>query len=154
METEPRYTPSNRSSRPRTVWLYVACAVSLGVSAVYGGLILMLERADEPLGLPLEWLDDTPFQDYLVPGVTLFTVFGIGSFVVVFGILTRRAWAWIAAVGLGVAQIGWIGIEMFLLRMIHPLHVVYGGLGVVLVSLATRPSVREYLANREDTDVS
>lgn len=154
MGTEQRLAPSIRSSRPLAVWLYVACAVSLGISAIYGGLVLMLEPADEPLGMPLDWLDDTPFQDYFVPGVTLFSVFGIGSFVVVFGVLTRRAWAWVAAVGLGVAQIGWIVAEVFFLRMIHPLHAVYGGLGAVLVGLATRPSVREYLAVREDTDAS
>lgn len=150
MAATQRRSSSARATRPLAVRIYVLCTFSLGISAVYGGAILMLERANDPLGMPLEWLDDTPFRDYFVPGLTLFSVFGIGSFAVVFGILRRRVWAWAAAVGLGVAQIVWIAAEVFFLRMIHPLHVVYGGLGAVLVALATRPSVREYLADQTD----
>lgn len=150
MATKRRYTRSARTPRPLAVRLYVLCAVSLGISAVYGGAILMLERASDPLGMPLEWLDDTPFRDYFVPGLTLFSVFGVGSFVVVFGVLRRRAWAWIAAVWLGLAQIVWIAVEVFYLRTIQPLHVAYGGLGAVLVALATRPSVHEHLTVREE----
>lgn len=154
MITTQQDTPPEDGPRPLAVRLYVLCAVSLGISAIYGGMILMLERANDPLGLPLEWLDETPFRDYFVPGLTLLSVFGVGSFVVVFGVLRRRAWAWIAAVGLGVAQIVWIAVEVFFLRMVQPLHVAYGGLGAVLVALATRPSVREYLTVREDEDVA
>ena len=137
-------------SRPLAVWLYVLVAVSLGVSAVYGGLALMRDPVDDPLGLPHEWLEGTPFPDYFVPGLNLFTVFGVGSFVVVIGVLGRRGWARMAAVGLGVAQLGWIGAEVFFLRRLHPLHVVYGSLGAVLVRLATRPSMRAYLNRREE----
>lgn len=150
----PRQYDSHRSgpSPPLAVWLYVLGAVSLGVSAVYGGLALMRDPVDDPLGLPVEWLDDTPFPDYFVPGLTLFTAFGVGSFVVVVSVLGRRAWAGRAAVGLGVAQLGWIGVEVFFLRRLHPLHVVFGSLGAVLVGLATRPSMREYLAGGEAMD--
>lgn len=154
MATKQQDLHPEHASRPLAVRLSVLCAVSLGSSAVYGGVILMLNRANDPLGMPLEWLDDTPFRDYLVPGLTLFSVFGLGSFVVVFGVLRRRAWAWAAAIGLGVAQVVWIAVEVFFLRMIQPLHIAYGGLGAVLVALATRPSVREYLTVRENEDVA
>lgn len=154
MATNQRYLHPELPARPLAVWLYILCAVSLGISAVYGGAILMLERANEPLGMPLDWLDNTPFRDYFVPGLTLFSVFGIGSFVVVFGMLRRRAWAWIAAIGRGVAQVVWIAVEVFFLRMVQPLHFAYGGLGAALIALATRPSVREYLIGREDEDAA
>lgn len=140
------------SPRPLTVRLYVLCAASLAISAFYGGAVLMLERANDPLGMPLEWLDDTPFRDYFVPGLTLFSVFGVGSVVVVVGLLRQRAWAGVAAVGLGLAQLVWIAVEVFYLRMVQPLHLVYGGLGAALVVLARRPSVREYLTASGDED--
>ena len=86
MDTTKRLvTQSPRSPRPLALWLYILGAVSLGFSALYGGAVLMLKRASDPLGMPMEWLDDTPFTDYFVPGLTLFSVFGVGSFVVVFG---------------------------------------------------------------------
>lgn len=152
MATEHRHTGRIDTPRPLAVRLYVVCAVSLAISAIYGGAILMLERADDPLGMPLEWLDDTPFSDYFVPGLTLFSVFGVGSVAVVVGLLRRRAWAGVASVGLGLAQLVWIAVEAFYLRTVQPLHVVYGGLGAVLVVLATRPSVRDYLTGSEAGD--
>ena len=154
MATKQRDSGPGRISRPVAVWLYVLCAHSLGFSAVYGGVVLLLERANVPLGMPLEWLDDTPFRDYFVPGLTLFSVFGIGPFVVVVGVPYRRAWPWSGAFGLGIAQLVWIVVQVFFLRMLRSLHVVYGGLGGVLVALATKPIVREYLAVREDKDVA
>ena len=148
MVSKRRETRSTTTPRPLAVWLYLLGAVVLGISALFGGVVLMWRRADDPLGLPLEWLEDTPFRDYFVPGVTLFGVFGIGSLVVVIGVLRRRSWAGIASVALGVAQVVWIGVEVCYLRMIHPLHVAYGGLGAVLATLAARPSMREYLRGR------
>ncbi|WP_435348801.1 hypothetical protein [Haloarchaeobius sp. HRN-SO-5] len=142
------------ASRPLAVWLYVLGAVALGLSALYGGAALMLHRDDDPLGLPLEWLDDTPFDDYLVPGATLFGVFGVGSFAVVLGVLRRRPWARVAAIGLGGAQVAWILVQVALLRMVGALHVVYGGLGAVLVALATRPSTRRYFRGEVEADGS
>lgn len=102
----------------------------------------MLNPDDEPLGLPTEWLDGTPFRDYFLPGATLFGAFGVGSFVVLRGVLRRRAWGRRAAVGLGAAQVAWIVVEILLLRRLHPLHALYGSLGVALVVLARTPSFR------------
>lgn len=137
-------------SLPLALVLYVLGAVALCVSAIYGGLALMRRPADDPLGMPVEWLDRTPFRDYFVPGLTLFTVFGVGSAGVLFGIARRRSWARFAAVGLGLAQVGWIAVEVAVLRMLHPLHLAYGGLGAALAALASRPSMGEYLADRGD----
>jgi len=132
--------------RPRALQAYVVCAVVLGLSALYGGLALLRAPADDPLGMPTEWLDGTPFRDYFLPGLALFGFFGVGSFVVLLGIRRRRPWAGIAAVGLGLGQVVWIVVQAALLRSVHPLHLVYGGLGAAMAVLASRPSVQSYLS--------
>lgn len=133
-------------SLPIALRLYLAGAAVLAVSATAGGAMLMLDPTGSSLGLPLAWLEGSPFADYLVPGLVLFGVFGIGSLVVVYSILHRLRWAWLAAVGLGAAQVVWILVEYAIIEMFHPLHLVYAGLGVALVALALRPSVRSALA--------
>lgn len=148
---EPKLVHANIvecSARRLALHLYVLGAAALGVSAIFGGIALMRNPTDDPLGMPNEWLDDTPFRDYFIPGFTLFGVFGIGSFAVIAGVFRRHSWAWVAAVGLGLAQVVWIVVEIAFLRAVHPLHFVYGGLGAALVALATRPSVRYYLADQ------
>jgi len=135
------------TTRPRAVWLYVVGALGLGLTALFGGGTPVSDPSGGRMEMPLEWLDGTPFADYFVPGLILFSVLGVGSFVVLYGVLRRRSWAWWAAIGLGVALVGWIVAQMLLVRMFHALHVVYGGLRVLLVALASRPSVREYLAH-------
>lgn len=138
-------------SRPPALWLYVLGAVGLGVSALFGGGSLVLDPSGDTMEMPTAWLEGTPFADYLVPGVVLFALFGVGSFVVVYGVVRRTAWAWHAAVGLGAAQVGWIVVQVSLLRMLNVLHVVYGGLGLLLVALALTPAVRAALRPRQDT---
>jgi uncharacterized BrkB/YihY/UPF0761 family membrane protein len=145
---------SARTTRPRTVWLYVAGALGLGVTALFGGGTLVADPSGERMEMPLTWLDGTPFTDYFVPGSILFTVLGVGSFVVLYGVLRRRPWGWWAAIGLGVALVGWIVTQMLLIQMVHALHAIYGGLGILLVGLASRPSMREYLDHETAPDTS
>lgn len=131
--------------RPISLWLYIIGAVALGVSALLGGIMLIIDPTGGALSLPLSYLAGSPFRDYLVPGIILFGVFGIGSGVVLYGVLRWRPWAWVGAVGLGLGQIVWIAVEMWIIGELHPLHIIYGGLGLALVGLALLPSAREAL---------
>lgn len=143
--TQKRSRIVARGSRPLGLWLYIAGAVGLGVSALFGGGNLLLDPTGTTMEMPVEMLAGTPFQDFFIPGAILFSVLGVGSFVVLYGIIRRREWAWPAAVGLGVTLVGWISIQMLLLQTVNILQLVYGALGLVLVGLAMAPSVRSYL---------
>lgn len=137
-------------SRPAALWLYLLGAVGLGASALFGGGRLVLDPTGDSMEMSTSWLDGTPFADYLVPGAVLFSLFGVGSVVVVYGVVRRTRWAWHAAVGLGAAQVGWIVVQVALLRTVNVLHVVYGGLGALLVALALTSAVRAALRPPRD----
>lgn len=137
-------------SRPPGVQLYLLGALVLGTTAVPSGGLLLADPSGATMGLEQEWLAGTPFGSYLVPGLALFAVLGGGSFVVLYGVLRRRTWAWPAATLLGVALVAWITTQVALLRMFHVLQVIYGLLGLALLALALVPSVRADL-RREDT---
>jgi uncharacterized BrkB/YihY/UPF0761 family membrane protein len=133
------------SSKPAALYLYVLGAAFLGVSALFGGGNLMFNPTGSTLNMSLELLSGTPFGDFLIPGLILFSVFGVGSFVVLFGVLRRHRWAWFASVGLGIALVGWIVTQIFLIQTVNVLHLVYGGLGVILAVLSLTPSFRKEL---------
>lgn len=119
--------------------------VGLGVTAFISGALMLLDPSGSMMGLEVTWLDRTPFQDYSIPGLILFSVLGIGSFVVLYAIRHHRPWAWGIAIGLAIALIGWVTTQVLLLRMYHILQLIYGGLGITLLGLALLPSVRAHL---------
>lgn len=92
-----------------------------GLSALLGGYMLMEDPTGENLGLNPEWLQNTPFPNYLIPGIILFLLIGIAN---VWGMwLTFNRKAKRAAfgtlfglilIGWIIAQVIWIGYKDFL----------------------------------------
>lgn len=132
----------------------------LGVTALGGGIeMLMYPHGNE--FVRAEWLDHLPlFDTWIVPGVVLGLVFGVGSLVTVFGLWRRpawqalhgmrfdegRHWAWSSSMFLGIALLAWIALELAVLPDRSWLEAIYAGVGVALVALPLRPSVRADLS--------
>lgn len=92
-----------------------------GLSGLLGGFMLMNDPSGDDLNLQREWLQDTPFPDYLIPGIVLFFFIGISNvfgswftfsrkkkrvpFGLIFGLILM---IWI------LVQVSWIGYKDFL----------------------------------------
>jgi len=108
-----------------------------GLSALFGGSLLIAAPDGSLLGLPLSLLARTPFRDFLLPGIILFTVLGLGS-CIGWGLVYRRMWGaarWAQVVGL--ATVIWIITQVLMIHGIDVLHVIYAATGVAIVVLAT-----------------
>lgn len=127
------------------MWLYLLGAFALGITAFVSGGVMLVDPTGATMGLEVEWLEGTPFQDYFLPGLVLFSALGIGSFIVSYGVARRKPWAWWTAIGLGFALVGWIVTQVLLLRMYHVLQLIYGTLGFLLILLAVLPTTRSHL---------
>lgn len=104
-----------------------------GIGAVYGGLNLMLHPDGSSLGLGLNWLKHSPFNNYLVPGIVLFISNGLFSLFIFYRLL-RNAGAYPLLVMLqGMILEGWIIIEMVLMRTVHFLHIILGAADMLLL---------------------
>jgi hypothetical protein len=57
----------------------------------------------------LNLLEGSPFTSYLIPGVILFVVLGIGPIVVLYGLYQQKGWGWPGSVLISIALIVWIG---------------------------------------------
>jgi hypothetical protein len=110
-----------------------------GVSGIAGGLGLTFDPTGESVGLPLGWLEGSPFASYLVPGIVLMTLLGIGPLVTLFGVWKSLTWARPAALGVGVLLFAWLGVEIAVVgyQPEPPLQLVYGI--VALLILLTTP---------------
>ncbi len=108
--------------------------VLVGLGAVAGGLSLVLDPSGASLGTPIELLEKTPFATFLVPGIVLFTVNGLGNLGGAVASFTRRRYAGEIAVALGAFLVAWIAVQVFWMGP-HWLHALYFGLGILEAAL-------------------
>ena len=122
--------------RPRVSWVTMALLAFLSFGALYGGWALITAAPGEaPMGMPLEFLRNTPFTSYFIPGLILFGLFGVGSLV---GIALGLARHWSApylAFALGVGQMIWIVVQYLLIQVYFYLQPIMFGVGL-LIALA------------------
>lgn len=105
-----------------------------GAGALYGGWHLMTVPDGSSLQMPLSVLQYSPFRDFFIPGMILFMVNGLFSFlVIVLMILNYRNYPWFV-MAQGALLTGWIVIQVILVRGIHPLHLIFGTTGILLLA--------------------
>lgn len=79
--------------------MLIAALALQGLSGVLGGVRLAVDPSGESLGIPLEWLEGSPFSDYLIPAIVLLTLLGMAPLVVAYGVWTGRPWSWAGSLG-------------------------------------------------------
>ncbi|MGY5851751.1 hypothetical protein [Salegentibacter sp. F14] len=50
-----------------------------GLSGLLGGFMLIKDPSGNSLNMKFEWLANTPFPNFLIPGIILFLLIGIGN---------------------------------------------------------------------------
>lgn len=49
----------------------------LGLGAIFGGGVLIISPSGKMFGMPLSMLDNSPFNNFLIPGIILFSLLGL-----------------------------------------------------------------------------
>jgi hypothetical protein len=127
--------------RPAILWVLLAVLGQLAVRATIGGFALLMVPSGEIVGLSPAPLDGTPFENFLVPGLILFGAFGLVPAVVCYGLYTRRRWGWITSVGVAVAMLVWVFVEVVVGFDRPTIYLNLATAGVIVV-IAVHPAVR------------
>jgi hypothetical protein len=119
-------------ARPRYAWLAFAAAVFTGVLAIPVGLMFLTDPTGGSLGLPAGWIEATPFGSYLLPGLYLFAVNGLGMLVLA-GLIMLRHWTapWLTAI-LGVGLIIWIVVQLVVMPETMVLQWIFLATGLLM----------------------
>ena len=96
------------------------------VSAFAGGILGAILNGG---GIPLAYLEGSPFSSYLVPGLVLGLIVGGTQLLGAIGLLRRAEWALIASVVAGFGMVIWIFVEIAVIREYSALQTVYFALG-------------------------
>ena len=103
----------------------------IGLGALAGGFGLVRDPSGSALGVPLSLLEGSPFPDFLIPGMFLLAVNGVGSMIGAGLSFTRRRYAQEIAIVLGAILVAWIVIQVVIIRSFSWMHILYFILGVV-----------------------
>lgn len=130
--------------RPTAWYVLLITLVFQGLSGIAGGIGFLIDPSGASLGIPVEWLEGSPFANYLIPGLVLLIVLGVLPLIVVTGVWRRSRWGRISAIVVGAALLAWLAVEILVVgyQPEPPFQAVYAALGVAIIVVATAPSVR------------
>ena len=127
-----------------------------GLGGLAGGIALLAGPQGQIIHLKTADLAGSPFHDYLVPGIFLAVVLGVGPLVTSWVLIARPAsaalertnpfheyWGWTLSGVIGVGLLIWIAVEVTIIPF-NVLQPVFGAVGLAIVVLTLWPSVRTF----------
>lgn len=146
------------NKKPFTCKLLIFMHVLLGIGAVFGGLVLVIDPSGGLVKMPITLLKNSPFNNFLIPGTVLLVILGIFPLIISYALITKwywktanrlnifteMHWSWAYSLYIGFALIIWITVEVFFIKQIAAIHVVYIFLGLVIQAVTVLPTVQKY----------
>lgn len=104
----------------------------LGVSAIYGGLLLTFDPSGNAIQLPSQWITDTIFGNYLIPGLALLCILGVGSLFIATLLIKKYEYAYLLTAAQGAAVLFWLFVQIISIRQYFFLQTVFAIIGLIL----------------------
>lgn len=115
------------------IFILVAIEIIIGITAVVGGINLI---ATNGLGMPISYLEHSPFQSFIFPGLLLSIIIG-GTNIIASVLVIKKSdfmLEFSAVAGFGIML--WIFGELYIIGHSHWLQVLYFALGtIILISI-------------------
>lgn len=142
--------------------ILVGLLLFLGISALGGGSMLILSPSGRLLGgLPLSILKNSPFSDFLIPGIILSTVLGVfpcftgyalmyqpqSKFAERLNLFSDMYWGLSFSIYTSFAIIIWIQVETIFVQSVGWLQTFYMLYAIPIIFFALLPQVRTFYKN-------
>jgi hypothetical protein len=135
---------------------YLLLLALLGIGTIFGGGVLIISPNGKLFEMPLDMLAHSPFHNFLIPGIILFSVLGISPILAVWALIKRphyqlaellnfftdMYWAWSFSIYIAFALIIWIQIEMYFVQSVHWSHTLYMFWAIAIIFVALLRPVR------------
>lgn len=114
--------------------LAVLILIFNGIAACFGGWMLITSPDGSSLGMTTGLLEYSPFTDFLIPGIVLFTVIGLFSLVSSYLVVRQVTRYSFLVILMGLILIGWIVVQAIMIQTVNYLHVIFVSAGLLLVA--------------------
>lgn len=107
----------------------------VGIGAVFGGWAAISDPL-KPLGAPLSLLVHSPFVNFFIPGLLLFAVIGLGNLFSAALFAGPKPLQIYSSLIISFGLIIWILVQVFMLRTVDILHVIFLLIGFVQAGIS------------------
>lgn len=143
--------------RPFETWILLILLVLLSANAFYGGISFILEPNGSLLKIDTEWLNKTPFTNFLIPGILLILFMGVLPVIALIGLFSKKKlrvlsalncfpekrWGWTFALYSGIITNIWIIVQQ-LFTEYFVLQPVIAAVGMLIIITSLLPRVQKY----------
>ena len=144
--------------KPFLLNVLIVLMIFQSISGLFGGIGLTISPSGESIGMPITLLENTPFNNFLIPGIFLLLVLGIYPAVLGYAMISGPRWKWANklniynkfhyiwsySIYLGLILVSWIIIQVYLIGGGHIFQLVYGLLGVLILLITLSPQVMKF----------
>ena len=136
------------------------------VSALFGGIVLILGPQGNLLKMPVSSLEYSPFHNFLIPGLILFIVLGLfpafAAFCLIFhpgkkwvnslNIYHDRHCGWTYSLYTGLMLMIWITMQIALIGYGDFIHTLYALIGILITVITLVPNVMNYYHKEDEPE--
>jgi hypothetical protein len=148
----------NKKKKTFAVYLLIVLIVFQSISGLFGGIGLLINPNGSYLKMPLFFLRNTPFKDYLIPALVLFFILGVYPTFIAVGLIFNlkikwtniiniykdQHWVWTYSLYLGIILSLWIDFQVMFIGYWHFIQTIYALLGIAILIIALLPNVKNY----------
>ena len=143
--------------RPKLLYFIIIIILLISISAILSGFQLIKDPSGKLLEFPQNFLENTFFHSYLIPGIILFLVIGILPLFLIYGIFRKNSlgfleyfnfykdkkWQFSFLIYYGFALIIWINVQTIFIPFFF-LQPVISLIGVLIIFLSLFENIRNY----------
>lgn len=104
-----------------------------GINAIIAGVLFIIDPTGNKMGMSTAYLAQSPFTNFLIPGITLFVVNGLMNVIVAVLSIKKHKYYPILTIIQGLLLAGWIIIQVILVNDINVLHLTMLSIGIILM---------------------
>ncbi|MBU3112472.1 hypothetical protein [Clostridium lacusfryxellense] len=107
----------------------------VGIGAMFGGLAAIISP-QSPMGMSVDVLKNSPFSNYLMPGVILFTIIGLGNIVSALTFRFKLGFQGYISCVFSWALVIFIVVQCLMINDVVFLHILFFIIGLIQASLS------------------
>lgn len=120
---------------PKVYRLLFTLHMFVGVGALAGGYAAII-NPQEPFGMSAMYLKNSPFTSFLIPGIILFTVIGLGNIFSAIAMCFKFRYQGYLSSVFSWALVIWIIVQCIMLNAIAFLHILFFIIGLIKAALS------------------